>query len=205
MTHYVKGCKIILNYANGSYILKMWSKYSRMFQILEAQGEFSLDEHLRFGFHKLTDLTGGKRMFKKYVIAAMITVMLTVMFGTSTLATGETSLTPEIAQGLIDIELVNEAIYAEIAAAQAEADELYAQYVTDYTNANGAEAKAALWTAYDEEVSALIHELDMKTREMTRIGVENATAAGITVEIEWVPVQFPDRVAMIDPIHVVGW
>lgn len=144
-------------------------------------------------------------MFKKHVMAAMLAVILTVMLGTSAFAAEETSLIPEIEQGLIDIEMVNNAIYAEIAAAQTEADELYAQYVTDYANADGAKAKAALWTAYDEEVSALIHELDMKTREMTRIGVENANAAGIIVEIEWIPVQFPDRVALIDPIRVIAW
>ncbi len=144
-------------------------------------------------------------MFKKSVIAALFTVLFTLMLGTSVFAAEETSVTPEIEQGLIDIEVVNNAIYAEIAAAQVEADELYAQYVTDYANANNAEEKAALWATYDEEVSTLIHVLDMKTREMTRIGVENANAAGITVEIEWIPVQFPDRVALIDPMRVIGW
>ena len=144
-------------------------------------------------------------MFKKNVMAAILTVMLTVMLGTTAFAAGDTSVTPEIAQGLSEIELVNNDIYAEIAVAQAEADELYASYLADYANAYDADAKDALWAKYDEEVSALIHELDMKTREMTRVGVENATAAGITVAIEWIPVQFPDRVAMIDPLHVVGW
>ena len=144
-------------------------------------------------------------MFKKNVIAAIISVMLTVMLGTSAFAAGDTSVTPEIAQGLSDIELVNNEIYAEIADAQGEADELYADYLSDYASAYDAEAKAALWAKYDEEVSALIHELDMKTREMTRVGVENANAAGINVAIEWIPVKFPDRVAMIDPIRVIAW
>lgn len=144
-------------------------------------------------------------MFKKNVLAAIITVILTVMLGTTAFAAGDTSVTPEIAQGLSDIELVNNEIYAEIALAQGEADELYANYLSDYANAYDAETKSALWAKYDEEVSALIHDLDMKTREMTRIGVENANAAGIDVAIEWIPVQFPDRVAMIDPIRVIAW
>ena len=144
-------------------------------------------------------------MFKKNVLAAIITVMLTVMLGTSAFAAGDTSVPTEIAEGLSDIELVNNEIYAEIAEAQGEAEELYADYLSDYASAYDAEAKAALWTAYDEEVSALIHDLDMKTREMTRVGVENANAAGIDVAIEWIPVQFPDRIAMIDPIRVIAW
>lgn len=144
-------------------------------------------------------------MFKKNVIAAIITVMLTVMLGTSAFAAGDTSVTPEIAQGLSEIEQVNNEIYAEIAEAQGEATELYADYLADYASAYGAEAKAASWAKYDEKVSALILKLDMKTREMTRVGVENANAAGINVAIEWIPVKFPDRVAMIDPMVVIGW
>lgn len=144
-------------------------------------------------------------MFKKHVIAALFTVLFTLMLGTSVFAAEESSMTPEIEQGLADIEVVNNAIYAEIAAVQNQVDVLYAQYVTDYANANDADAKAALWAAYDENVTTLIYDLDMLTREMTRIGVENASAAGITVEIEWIPVQFADRVALIDPIRVVGW
>lgn len=144
-------------------------------------------------------------MFKKNVIAAIITVMLTVMLGTSAFAAGDTSVTPEIAQGLSEIEQVNNEIYAEIAEAQGEADELYAGYLADSASAFDAKAKAALWAKYDKKVSALIHKLDMKTRKMTRVGVKNANAAGIMVAVEWIPVQFPDRVAMIDPLHVVGW
>ena len=144
-------------------------------------------------------------MFKKNVLAAIITVMLTVMLGTSAFAAGDTSVTPEIAQGLSDIKLVNNEIYAEIAEAQEEAEELYADYLSDSASTYDAEAKAALWAKYDNKVSVLIHKLDKKTREMTRVGVENANAAGINVAIEWIPVQFPDRIAMIDPIRVIAW
>ncbi|HSP23087.1 MAG TPA: hypothetical protein VLQ20_12265 [Planococcus sp. (in: firmicutes)] len=144
-------------------------------------------------------------MFKKNVIAAIISVMLTVMLGTSAFAAGDTSITPEIAQGLSEIEQVNNEIYAEIAEAQREAAELYADYLADYASTYDEKVKAASWAKYDKKVSALIHKLDMKTRTMTHIGVENANAAGIMVAIEWIPVQFPDRVAMIDPLHVVGW
>lgn len=144
-------------------------------------------------------------MFKKSVIAALFTVLFTLMLGTSVFAAEEAPVTPEISQALSDIEVVNDAIYAEIASTQNAVDVLYAQYVADYANANDAEAKAALWTAYDENATTLIYDLDMLTREMTRVGVENARAAGITVEIEWIPVQFADRVALIDPIRVIAW
>ena len=144
-------------------------------------------------------------MFKKSLIAAFVAVMVAMMVSTSAFAAEETAMSPEIAQALAEVENVNAAIYFEIAKAQEEAQKLYDQYRTDYYATDDAETKAALTAKYDEEVTALIHALDMKTREMTRIGVENATAAGITVEIEWVPVQFPDRVALIDPLVVIGW
>jgi len=144
-------------------------------------------------------------MFKKSLIAAFVAVMVAMMVSTSAFAAEETAMSPEIAQALAEVENVNAAIYSEIAKAQEEAQKLYDQYRADYYAADDAETKAALTAKYDEEVTALIHALDMKTREMTRIGVENATAAGITVEIEWVPVQFPDRVALIDPLVVIGW
>ena len=144
-------------------------------------------------------------MFKKSLVAVMLFVLLAVMASTPVFATGEATMSPEIAQGLTEIENVNAEIYAEIAKAQLEAQNMYDQYRNEYYAAKDAETKAALTAKYDEEVTALIHELDMKTREMTRIGVENATAAGITVEIEWVPVQFPDRVALIDPMKVIDW
>ena len=144
-------------------------------------------------------------MFKKSLVAVMLFVLFVVMAGTPVFAAEEAAISPEIAQGLTEIENVNAEIYAEIAKAQLEAQNMYDQYRDEYYAAKDAETKAALTAKYDKEVTALIHELDMKTREMTRIGVENATAAGITVEIEWVPVQFPDRVALIDPLQVVGW
>ncbi|MDN7245078.1 hypothetical protein [Planococcus shenhongbingii] len=144
-------------------------------------------------------------MFKKSLIAAFVAIMVLMMISTSAFAAEKTTMSPEIAQALTEVETVNAAIYSEIAKAQEEAQEMYNQYRSDYYAADDAETKAALTAKYDEEVTALIHELDMKTREMTRLGVEDATAAGVTVEIEWVPVQFPDRVALIDPLVVIGW
>jgi DNA topoisomerase VI subunit B len=143
-------------------------------------------------------------MFKKSVIAALFSVILTVMLGTSAFA-AEEAISPEIAEALAEIEEVNTEIYAEIAITQAEAAALYAKYLSAHANEADAEKRAALTAKYDEKVNALINKLDVKTQEMTRVGVEKATAAGVNVEVVWIPVQFADRVAMIDPIHVVGW
>lgn len=143
-------------------------------------------------------------MFKKSIIAALFSVILTVMLGTSAFAAEET-ISPAIAEALAEIEEVNTEIYAEIAETQAEADNLYASYLDAYAAENNAEKRAALTAEYDQKVTVMIHNLDVKTQEMTRIGAEKATAAGITVEIVWIPVQFGDRIALIDPIHVVGW
>jgi hypothetical protein len=150
-------------------------------------------------------MSGGKKMFKKSLSAVMLFVLFVVMAVTPVFAAEEAPMSPEIAKALTEVENVNAEIYSEIAKAQQEADHMYDQYRNEYYAAEDAETKAALTAKYDKEVNALIYELDMKTREMTRIGVENATAAGITVEIEWVPVQFPDRVAMIDPMKVIDW
>lgn len=144
-------------------------------------------------------------MFKKSLVAVMLFVLLAVMAGTPVFAAEEATMSPEIAEALAEVEQVNAEIYSEIAEAQQEAQDMYDQYRDEYYAAKDAETKAALTAKYDRDVTALIHKLDMKTREMTRIGVENATAAGITVEIEWISVQFPDRVALIDPMVVIGW
>lgn len=143
-------------------------------------------------------------MFKKSVIAALFSVILTVMLGTSAFAAEET-ISPAIAEALAEIEEVNTEIYAEIAETQAEADELYAEYLSSYKAESDAEKRAALTAEYDQKVTALINKLDVKTQEMTRVGVEKATAAGVTVEVVWIPVQFADRVALIDPLVVIGW
>ncbi|MGO1058673.1 hypothetical protein ACTL32_05990 [Planococcus sp. FY231025] len=143
-------------------------------------------------------------MFKKSAIAALFSVILTVMLGTSAFA-AEEGISPEIAEALAEVEEVNAEIYAEIAEVQAEAEALYAKYLFAYANEADAEKRALLTAKYDEKVDALINKLDVKTQEMTRIGVEKATAAGVKVEVVWIPVQFADRVAMIDPIHVIDW
>lgn len=143
-------------------------------------------------------------MFKKSTIAALFSVILTVMLGTSAFA-AEESMSPAIAEALAEIEEVNTEIYAEIALTQAEVEALYEVYRSAHAQEKDAEKRSALTLAYNEEANALIHTLDMKTREMTRVGVEEAMAAGVNVQIVWIPVQFADRVALIDPIHVVGW
>lgn len=143
-------------------------------------------------------------MFKKTALAALFSVVLTVMLGTSAFA-AEEGISPEIAEALAEIEEVNTEIYAEIAEAQAEADALYTEYLSEYAEETDAEKRAALTAEYDLKVNALIHKLDVKTQEMTRAGVAKATAAGVNVEVVWIPVQFADRVALIDPLVVIGW
>lgn len=143
-------------------------------------------------------------MFKKSIIAALFSVILTVMLGTSAFA-AEEAISPEIAEALAEIEEVNTEIYAEIADAQADAGDLYAEYLTEYAEETDAEKRAALTAKYEEKITTIIDKLDAKTQEMTRVGVEKATAAGITVEVVWIPVQIADLVVMIDPMVVIDW
>ena len=58
---------------------------------------------------------------------------------------------------------------------------------------------------YEEKITDLISKLDVKTQRMTQKGIEKAEKSGLVVEIEWIPVQFADRTAMIDPIRVMNW
>lgn len=196
---------MILYYVPGSYILKKLGQLLYTGYVLEVQGEPPLYRHpAGMNSTATTDPFGGMRMFKKSAIAVLLSVILAVMLGTSAFA-AEESMSPAIAEALAGIEEVNTEIYAEIALTQAEVEALYEAYRSAYAQEEDAEKRSALTLAYNEEANLLIHALDMKTREMTRVGVEEATAAGVNVQIVWIPVLFADRVALIDPIRVIDW
>ncbi|SDG71009.1 hypothetical protein SAMN04487975_101253 [Planococcus glaciei] len=144
-------------------------------------------------------------MFKKSLIAVMLFVLFVVMAGTPVFAAEKAAMSPEIARALADIEQVNNEIYTEIAKAQVKADEIYGKYQADFANEQDAEKQAALTSKYNEKLDKLISKLDEKTQKMTSKGVEKATAAGITVEVEWILCQFADRYALIDPLVVIDW
>jgi len=140
-------------------------------------------------------------MFKKGFVALLLSVLLAVMVGTTAFAQ-EAVITPEIAQALNEVEQVNAEIYDVIAKGQAQADQLYEDYLLAVSEAGDA---ALLKADYEQKLTKIISEVDVKTQEITRHGVEKARESGLNVEIEWIPVQFADRIALIDPIRVVSW
>lgn len=144
-------------------------------------------------------------MFRKSLIAVFLSVVFAILAGTTAVAAEERTMSPEIEKALADVEKVNADIYSEVAKAQEKADKMYAKYLADFESEQDTAKQAELTSKYEEKITLLIKELDMKTQEMTRKGVEKATAAGITVEVYWIEYQFGDRKALIDPMHVVGW
>ncbi|TWT27387.1 OmpH family outer membrane protein [Planomicrobium sp. CPCC 101110] len=142
-------------------------------------------------------------MFKKSFAAALFSIILAVMGSTSAFAAEPAS--PEVEKALVKIEETNDKIYAEVEKTQVKAQTLYEQYLENLKKEQATEKKAQLTAEYERNIEALIAELDQKTQELTRAGVEKVTEAGITVEIQWVLYQFADREAWIDPIMVVGW
>lgn len=144
-------------------------------------------------------------MLKKSVLTILFSVILAFVASTSAFASEVDPITPEIEQALIDIELTNAEIYSEIEKAQEQSYKLYDDYIVKLEKAKNDEETLEITAKFDEKMKKLISDLDQKTQEMTRKGVEKANAAGVQVEIEWVPVQFADRVALIDPMKVIGW
>ena len=143
-------------------------------------------------------------MFKKSFVAVLISVLLAFMVGTTAFAE-EAAMSPEIVKALAEVEQVNAEIYKEIEKGQENADRLYDEYLQDASEETDVEKLAALKVKYQEKLTEIISNVDIKTQEMTREGVEEARQAGLNVEIEWIPVQFADRIALIDPIRVVSW
>lgn len=143
-------------------------------------------------------------MFKKSFVAVLVSVLLALMVGTTAFAS-EAAMSPEIAKALAEVEQVNADIYKEIGKGQEKADKLYDEYLQDASKETDVEKLAALEVKYQVKLTEIISKVDIKTQEMTREGVAKAKQAGLDVEIEWIPVQFADRVALIDPIRVVSW
>ncbi|PSL34421.1 hypothetical protein B0H99_109149 [Planomicrobium soli] len=142
-------------------------------------------------------------MFKKSFVAVLFSIILAVMASTSVFA--EEPASPEVEKTLVKIEQTNNKIHAEVEKTQVKAQVMYEKYLEKSNNEQDAAKKKQLAKEYNEAANELIAKLDEKTQEMTRKGVEKATAAGIKVEVEWVLFQFADREAYIDPIMVISW
>ncbi|WKA54340.1 hypothetical protein [Planococcus shixiaomingii] len=142
-------------------------------------------------------------MFKKSFVAALLSIILAVMAGTSAFA--EEPKSPEVEKALVKVEHTNAKIYDEVEKTQVKAQALYEKYLENLNKEQDAAKQEQLIAEYNKDIDALIAKLDEKTQNMTRKGVEKATEAGLTVEVKWVTYQFADREALIDPIMVVGW
>lgn len=146
-------------------------------------------------------------MLKKYSITALFSLLLifTAFTAGGFAETGEQPMSPETAAALADVYKVNAEIYAEIAKVQVKAEMIYADYLVESAKITDAAKKAEAFGKYNSKMNAMIADLKLKTQAMTLKGIEQAEAAGLTVEMEWVTVQFADRVEKIDPIKVIGW
>lgn len=150
-------------------------------------------------------LKGEKNLLKKSVLTILFSVLLAFVASTSAFASEVEPITPAIEKALVEIEQTNAEIYSEIEKAQEQSYKLYDDYIVELEKAKNDEEASEITAKFDRKMKKLISDLDLKTQEMTRKGVEKASAAGVQVEIEWIPVQFADRVALIDPMKVVGW
>ncbi|MCM3610069.1 hypothetical protein M4S82_02330 [Planococcus sp. MERTA32b] len=146
-------------------------------------------------------------MLKKYSITALFSLLLifTAFTGGVLAETPEPALSPEIAEALADVDRVNTEIETEIVKVQEKAEKMYADYISKRDNAKNIAEENKAWNKYDEKIEAEIAKLQTKTERMTAKGIEKAEAAGLIVEVEWIPVQFADRERKIDPIKVIGW
>ncbi|ANU14323.1 hypothetical protein B481_2518 [Planococcus halocryophilus Or1] len=153
-------------------------------------------------------------MFKKGLIIALFSVIMTMGMGTTVLAEinvppveYDTSkeMTAEIAAIIESIEKANVKIYTEIDKVQVKTNEMYKNYLEELKATQGEAQKVALWEKYDSKITEEIKNLDMKTQSITKKEVEKARIAGVTVEVVWITVKFADREAKIDPMVGVGW
>lgn len=144
-------------------------------------------------------------MLKKYSIAALFSLLLTFTAFTGGVFAEEATMTEDVAKALQEVQEINSKIYEEIEKAQQKSQELYDKKFEDLGKETEAQKLAEIEAKYEEEIVKLISDLDQKTQQMTRDGIEKAAEAGVIVEIEWVLVQFADREAWIDPIRVMTW
>ncbi|MDN7242065.1 hypothetical protein QWY14_09660 [Planococcus sp. N028] len=142
-------------------------------------------------------------MFKKSFVAALLSIILAVMAGTSAFA--EEPKSPEVEKALVKVEHTNAKIYDEVEKTQVKAQALYEKYLENLNKEQDAAKQEQLIAEYNKDIDALIAKLDEKTQNMTRKGVEKATEAGLTVEVKWVTYRFADREALIDPMVVISW
>jgi len=146
-------------------------------------------------------------MLKKYSFTALLSLILifTAFTAGGFAETTDQAMSPETAAALADVYKVNAEIYAEIAKVQVKAEKMYADYLAEIAKITNEAKQDEAWVKYDQKMNVLIADLKLKTEAMTLKGMEQAQAAGLTVEMEWVTVNFADRVADIDPIKVIGW
>lgn len=146
-------------------------------------------------------------MLKKYSITALFSLLLIfAAFTGGTFAEAiEPTMSPEIADALAQVIVVNDKIYVEISKVQNKAEKMHADYLAEVAKTTDTQKQVDAWEKYDVKVEQEITALQSKTEAMTLKGMEIATANRLVVEMEWIPVNFADRVRMIDPIKVVGW
>jgi hypothetical protein len=156
-------------------------------------------------------------MFKKSIAAVALAFMMILSIGTGAFAS-EIKIIDEVPsygyqegmsvdelEAIEEVNKVNAKIEAEIGKNQEKADKLYTQYTVKLAKETDAKKQAQLTAKYEEQITKLIVDLQVKAEKMTVKGMEKATAAGIKVEMVYVNVQFGDRSALIDPIVVVSW
>ena len=158
-----------------------------------------------FTFNHYIIKTGGTNLFKKSIVALLFSLIFALVLGTTGAFAAEATMSEEVVKALEEVEKTNAEIYEEIEKAQEKSYKLYDEKLEELRKETDATKLAEIEANYEEKVVKLINDLDKKTQEMTREGVEKAAEAGVEVVIEWIPVQFADRVALIDPIRVVGW
>lgn len=144
-------------------------------------------------------------MMKKSLAAALLSMVFALILGTTGVFAAEAAMSTDVEKALEEVTKTNDKIYKEIEKAQQESYEIYDTKVRDIEKEEDAKKIEMIESEYEEKITALIFKLDEKTQSMTRKGIEKAEKAGLTVEVEWISVQFADRVAMIDPIKVLSW
>lgn len=144
-------------------------------------------------------------MMKKSLAAVLLSMVFALILGTSGAFAAETTMNKDVEKALEEVAKTNDKIYKEIEKAQQKSYEMYDKKVREIEKEKDAKKIEKAESKYEEEITSLISKLDEKTQSMTRKGIEKAEKAGLTVEVEWISVQFADRAAMIDPIKVIDW
>ncbi len=117
----------------------------------------------------------------------------------------EAGMSNDIQAAIEDVNKVNAKIEAEIVKTQEKAERVYSDYITKLANEKDAKKQQKLTASYEKEISKMISKLQEKAEKITLAGVQKAEAAGLTVDVILIDVQFGDRTAKVDPIVVVSW